>query len=68
MYDIGNLRTPVLVWLPLLSCLIKSVRCFGSVRRMGKAKRAHLDEISNGDRHGLALCPSYIYHQFHKRL
>jgi hypothetical protein len=24
---------------------------------------AHLDEISNGDGHGLALCPSYMYCQ-----
>jgi hypothetical protein len=33
---------------------------FNELRRLGKAKRAHLDEISS-DGHGLALCPSYVY-------
>jgi hypothetical protein len=28
---------------------------------LGKAKRAHLDEIFSDDGHGLALCPSYVY-------
>jgi len=30
MNNIVDLSTSVLTWLPLLSCLIKSVRCFGS--------------------------------------